>query len=339
MNARAHKGLTMVELMVAMSIGAFLIAGATQVYINCKKAYDIYQTSARLQETARYAMSLIEPDVRLANYYGFLKGGGLVAGSTPQTGSVQNALAGTSATMCGNNFSVDLATDIEGSNDNYPFACGAFNGRPVLSADTLTIRRASTVASALAAGTTGPLRVCSTRVSGQLVNNAAACIVAPIGIVADLLVHAYYVDRDSATQANMPSLHQWTLNQAVAPALVAFNDIEIVSGIEDLQVQFGIDPTGNTGVATQYVDPFGPAAMPPGAQIVAVRIWLLVMSDSIDVGYTDPTTYQYGNRSTANGTTANLSAAGAAGLAYAPADNRRRLLVSRTIMLRNSLGT
>jgi len=153
--------------MIAMAIGAFLSLGAVQVYVDCRKAFDVYQTSARLQETARYAMSVIEPDIRLANYWGYLKGGGLLAGATAQTAAANAGLGGASVVTCGNNFSVDLATFMQGSNDTYNLACAAFNNRPVLSADTLTVRRASTTPSAVAAGTAGPLRVCTTRVAGS----------------------------------------------------------------------------------------------------------------------------------------------------------------------------
>jgi len=40
------------------------------------------------------------------------------------------------------------------------------------------------------------------------------------------------------------------------------------------------------------------------AQIVSVRIWLLVRSDSPESGFTDDRTYEYGDRLTNNGTTA-----------------------------------
>ena len=333
---RNCQGLTLVELMIATALGAFLILGAVQVYTDSRKAYDVYQTSARLQETARYAMSIIEPDVRLANYWGLLKGAGLINGAADQGAltAAAGALAGAAAISCGKNFSVDLGTFVQGDNDNYGLACAAYNGRPVVSADTLTVRRAATTVSAVPAATVGPLRVCTSRISGQLVNVATGCVAAPAGQVADLIVHGYYVARDSTQAANVPALHQWSLTPTPT-----FVDNEIISGVEDLQVQFGIDPTGTTGIATQYVDAFGPALLPAGAQIMAVRIWLLVRSDVIEVGFTDNNVYQYGNRATAIGTVANLNVAGAAGRAYAPADRYRRLLVSRTIMLRNALGT
>ena len=89
--------------------------------------------------------------------------------------------------------------------------------------------------------------------------------------------------------------------------------------------------------------------MPAGAQIVAVRIWLLVRSDIAENGFTDSRIYQYGDRLQATGVTGDLNAAAGAGRAYQPSGNAdatftgpqhvRRLLVSRTIQLRNALGT
>jgi len=73
--------------------------------------------------------------------------------------------------------------------------------------------------------------------------------------------------------------------------------------------------------------------------VVAVRLWLLVRADAMETGFTDNHTYAYANRSSLNGTTHDLTSTGAAGLAYQPNDHYRRLLVSRTVMVRNVLGT
>src|SRR5437899_12878115 len=63
-------GLTLVELLVAMTIGLVLIAGATQVYVDSHAAYAVNETTARLQENARYAISVLEPDIRMSGYWG-----------------------------------------------------------------------------------------------------------------------------------------------------------------------------------------------------------------------------------------------------------------------------
>jgi type IV pilus assembly protein PilW len=291
-------------------------------------------------------LGVIEPDVRLAEYWGLYKGGYAIGNSTPQTAGV-NALGGASATRCGPNFSLDLGTPVEGRNNSYGLACNAYQNRPMLSGDTLTVRRVATAPTTVLPATVGPLRICSNRVSATIVNVAPPvnCPTAPAGAgqVADLIVNTYYIARDSegvnnTVRPNVPALRVLSLNgPSVAPD---FLDTEVVSGVEDLQVQFGIDTSGVTCTATQYIDAAPAAALPqPGfGQVVAVRIWLLVRADQPEVGFVDNTTYQYGDRSVANGTTNNLNSAAARTLAYQPNDGFRRLLVSRTIMLRNAVG-
>jgi type IV pilus assembly protein PilW len=202
----------------------------------------------------------------------------------------------------------------------------------MLASDTLTVRRASAAPSV---GTTGRLRICSTRTFASLVTNSAGCTGAPNGQVNDLVVDTFYVDRNSTHRVGLPSLRRRALGtNGLAP--VFLDPDEIIPGVEDMQVQFGIDPSGTAGSAQRYVNP---SAIPSGAQIVSVRIWLLVRAENPEVGFRDNRIYQYGDRATTTGTTANLNTAGSAGFAYAPADGFRRLLVSRTIQLRNALGT
>jgi type IV pilus assembly protein PilW len=332
-------GMTLIEVMIALTLAGLMIAGAVQVYANSSKSYAVHETAARLEENARYVFSVLEPDIRMASYWGYMKGSIGITGAAAQTAGAASALAGAAATACGNNYGVDLTTTLEGSNNAYALGCQAYNNRPMPSADTLTVRRASFLPTTVAAGTGGPLRICSTRLTAALVNNVTGagtttCPAAPTGQVNDLVVHAYYVDQDSTTTRGLPTLFRKSVN-----ATPTFVDEEILPGVEDIQVQFGIDPTGTTGFATQYVNPLAAAGLPAAAQIVAVRIWVLLRSDQIETGFVDNLTYQYADRSTANGTTASLTAAGAATKAYAPGDNYRRLLVSRTVMIRNSLGT
>ncbi len=329
---RNAQGVSLIELLVAITIGAILIFGATQVYVDSRKTYEINENAARLQETARFALGVLEPDIRMANYWGFVKGAGVVTGQASQS----TASAG-APTKCGNNFARDLALNIDGSNNAYrrnsiltfDNDCSAYGpSGAVGSADTLTIRRASTVP---ASSSTGRLQICSTRLIAQLVDNSSACTAAPAGQVNDLIVHAYYVSQDSIQGNGIPSLRRKTL--IAGPEI---RDDEIIPGVEDLQIQFGIDPTGNSGAAQRYVDP---DALPAGAQIVAVRLWLLVRSESREVGFTDDRIYEYADRNASNGVVDDLNDAAAGTKAYQPNDNFRRLLVSRTIYVRNALGT
>jgi type IV pilus assembly protein PilW len=354
--SRRQRGVSLIELMVAMTIGSVLIYGATQVYVNSHNAYGANETVSRMQETARYAMSVIEPDVRMSNFWGLLKGAGALGGQAAQTSAAAAVAPGAAANICGTNFAVDLSTNLQGDNNVYVLSgtlqagCNslididsgvAWTTTPVTTADTLTVRRASVFTNA--APTAGVLELCTTRISGQLQSDTSACSAPPVGQLNNLIVDAYYIDRNSAQLAGLPALRRKTLSSG---GVLKFADQEIIAGIEDMQIQFGIDPTGNTGVATRYVNP---DAVPATAQIVAVRIWLLVRADTAEQSFTDDHIYEYGDRLQATGVTGDLNNAGGAGMAYQPSLNpdatltgprhARRLLISRTIMVRNALGT
>lgn len=362
-------GLSLIEMMVAMTIGAVLIFGAAQVYVNSKGAYSVNESVARLQETARYAMSVIEPDVRMSNYWGLLKGAAVIGGQLPQGAAIPAAVAaGGPANICGRNFATDVSTNLQGDNNAYTLSATKQAGcdslqdlstgaiwttTPVTTADTLTVRRASVFDSA--PGPPGVLQVCTSRIAGRLMSDglAASCPAAVAGQadalatakLENLIVDTYYIDRNSQQQANLPSLRRKTVT--AVGGVTQFRDQEIIAGVEDMQVQFGIDPIGNTGVATRYVNPDG---VPAGAQIVAVRVWLLIRGDAPENNFLDNRIYQYGDRLQATGVTGDLNAAASAGKGYQPSLSAdvsyatgparvRRLLISRTIQVRNALGT
>ncbi len=353
-----QRGVSLIELMVAMTIGSVLIFGATQVYVNSRNAYGANEGVSRMQESARYAMSVIEPDVRMSNFWGLLKGAGAVTGQALQTSAAAAVAPGAAANICGTNFAVDLSTNLQGDNNSYVLSptrqAGCNNlfdldlnsgatwpTNAVTTADTLTIRRASIFTNAVP--TAAVLEVCTNRISGKLQSDVSACTAAPVGQLSNLIVDTYYVDRNSSQLAGLPALRRKTLS---AGGVLQFVDQEIMAGIEDMQIQFGIDPTGNTGIATRYVNP---DAVPATAQIIAVRIWLLVRADTAEQGFTDTRIYEYGDRLQATGVTGDLNSAAGAGMAYQPSQNpdatlagprhARRLLISRTIMVRNALGT
>jgi type IV pilus assembly protein PilW len=344
-----QRGLSLIELLVAMTISAVLIFGATQVYVDSRSTYATNEEIARLQETARYAMSAMEADVRMANYWGLTKYAYAISPKQTQT----TAASALETQICGTNFAVDLEMTLQADNGTAGYtlgpartgACNAFNNRPQAS-DTLTVRRAS--AFTTTATVAGVLRICSNfNGIGQLQSDTLPCSTSGQGN--DLSVNAYYIDRDSDQAANVPSLRRKGLQ-----ASNTFADIEVVAGVEDMQVQFGIDPTGGTGDATHvggtaqyYVDPMTLAnwnALLATAQVVSVRIWLLIRADAPEIGFVDGQTYVYGDRGGVVGTTANLASTADAAKAFQPSLNPalsgfRRLLVSRTIQLRNAIGT
>ena len=60
-------------------------------------------------------------------------------------------------------------------------------------------------------------------------------------------------------------------------------DDEVMSGVEDFQVQFGVDTDGNgaaDGAVNMYVDPDNPVLAQPGMRVRSVRVWMLVRNES-----------------------------------------------------------
>src|SRR6266481_22540 len=359
-------GVTLVELLVAMTIGLVLIIGATQVYVDSHTAYAVNETTARLQENARYALSVLEPDIRMSGYWGLTNVSDRITGEAQPT-DAQSALGGPAASTCGVNFPLLLGFPVQGTNDSYTATCAAGdiavpgNSAAMPNADTITVRRASAV-TVLATSANGPLRICSTRTSGLLVTDISGSFCQdPNAQINNLIVNLYYTDQ-SSSQVGVPSLRRKALNgpaACTAPVSAApcFQDTEIVPGVEDLQVQYGVDLTAGIGAtggaASEYLNTGATltnllTSVTAPAQIVSVRIWLLVRSDAPESGFTDDRIYEYGDRLVQNGTTGDLTRVADNTKAYRPslsADNSftgvkhyRHLLVSKTIQIRNALG-
>jgi type IV pilus assembly protein PilW len=297
------------------------------VYVQSRKTYAINEAVARLQENARYALGMIEPDIRLANHWGMTSDPLLIAGTV---GNAPIAVP-VSAATCGATFPIDLRRAVDGDNNlntaSWPLACDPQSAVRDAT-DLLIIRRAETQTAAASANR---LQVFTTRSGGaSRVFNADAPpapitndpLYGPNAEVRNLVARAYYVDQDSVGRPGLPALRRFDLG--AGPSIIPE---EIMPGVEDLQVQFGLDPGTDsngdgiadfyTGVTTRYVNPDSPLLNT--ALVTAVRVWLLVRAETPEVGYTDTRLYNYGDV-----------------VDYQPNDGFRRLLVSRTIQVRNT---
>lgn len=67
---RRQLGLTLVELLVAMLIGVFLIGGISQIFIATKQSNGVLVAETELQENARFAFSVITGIVQQAGNFG-----------------------------------------------------------------------------------------------------------------------------------------------------------------------------------------------------------------------------------------------------------------------------
>lgn len=69
----APRGFSIVELMVAITLGLLLIAGVLQIFLGNRQAQRMEQSVSRIAESGRIAMDLVSQDLRLAGFYGCAK--------------------------------------------------------------------------------------------------------------------------------------------------------------------------------------------------------------------------------------------------------------------------
>jgi prepilin-type N-terminal cleavage/methylation domain-containing protein len=334
MNAHKQYGMTLIELMVALAIGAFLMIGAITVFMQSRTTFRVTESVARMQENARFALEVLEPEIRMAQYWGL----------TTTTSLVRDRAAPTAAPSalgnhtCGNNWTINLDEPIDGSNNSYGFGCAGT--APVeTNADTLVVRRVSEDPETLPLVGNNTMRIQSVRPPAE--SQIFRGTVIPGGFNAAtsqtfrLFVNGYYVSRTSSASvgaALVPSLRVFSLQATGGMA-----NQEIIAGVEDLQVQLGIDtdppemdapPDADNlerGVVDRWlnigdpmVDP-ADAAFNPDAVVLAVRIWVRVRAERPENGFTDTTNYVYADQ--------NVGPFN---------DGFRRLVVSKTIYLRNA---
>lgn len=67
---KKQQGFTIVELMVAATLGLLVLAGAITMFISNKRVYSEQDEMGRLQENARFALDMLVRDIRMAGYAG-----------------------------------------------------------------------------------------------------------------------------------------------------------------------------------------------------------------------------------------------------------------------------
>ncbi|MEM7018845.1 MAG: PilW family protein [Pseudomonadota bacterium] len=70
MNKKYSRGVTLVEILVAMVIGLTLMGGVTLIMISSQRTYTVQGDMARLQENSRFALDFLTRDLRSVGYFG-----------------------------------------------------------------------------------------------------------------------------------------------------------------------------------------------------------------------------------------------------------------------------
>ena len=335
-DSSAQRGLTLIEIMIALVISSVLIAGAGKIFISSKRNVAAQLNLQQIQENARYALDLISRDLRRAGYFGGLN-------------SI-TAIEGTSAPLepngkCppGNAWGRMLARPLFGLNDsNAKYAC--IPDREYLRGDIVVTRYAHPVAVTGALSdkrlylrsnsSTGALFIGSKSDENQITEPSS---------VQKIISHAYYI-RASTTLcpdgSNPPALWREALASNGHPAAE-----ELVTGVEQLQLQYGVadfnadDDMHSDAISYRYLDAdhvtesewdasFDTASewrewveltsnSAVHSAVLLARVWLLVRTACSEAAVINRRIYAMGSHH------------------YAVDDHFRRQLYSTTVQLRN----
>lgn len=311
------RGFNLPELMVALTLGLFLVAAFLIVLQRCRAGFAANESLARLHDAARHALSVLVPDIEHAGFFGSTR---------PVTVRLVGSLpAGVHA--CGSDFALLLSVPAQGSDNAFRPGEGARDCAPTASADgaraasdTLTLRHAS---QNTAAPRAGRLQVYSRSLAsaGPLLLFGDGRVPGPVDpdhVVRDLEVRTYYVANSSVDRPGWPALRVKSLTESRGAA--QFRDEELLPGVEDLQVEIGVAISAADGAwRVHFVAPDSPRVRE--GTVVAVRLWLRILADVTEPGFNDGRSLTYANVSF---TPSRVEA------------RQRRMLIERTVALRNA---
>lgn len=350
------RGFSMVELMVALTIGLIILAAVSSLFVSSKQTYTTQDSLARLQENARFAMQFLISDLRLAGHFGCLDdidpGPPLTTnpdGST-ETSNLKITLTGGTA------FATNAFIPVEGAENatgTWLPSGAALPAGLKTGTDALTVRLADNSAAANVAP--GMLNGSADLVVNNIpphpfvINNiivvsdcATADIMQITGITGNVLQHTAGVGvPGNATQklskAYAPPARVFRLatrsyyiaNGASGQPALFRSGAELVEGIENLQVLYGeytVNPP-NPNKAQWVPSIYRKAtAVSDWTKVVSVRIGILARTLNDKNTDIDATSYDVDGDGSIDFTPPS-----------SPPDRYRRRAFQATVQLRNML--
>lgn len=343
-----NRGFSLVELMVAITLGLIILSAVSMLFVSSKKTYTSQDRQARLQENSRFAMHFIVKDLRLAGYYGCVD----VINADTVNVTLNNPTS----------FTANAQIPLEGLNNAtgtwYPSGDTTLPTGILPGTDAVTVRSADTSStnyidtempnssavlkvnsiSSLSAGDIIMVSDCSSADIMQITNlnttdphivHNAGGSTSP-GNSTQKLSKAYSPSTDGqGTRVMKFTTKQYYLATGADgnPALFrrdnAAPGVELVSGVESMQILYGKDTDGDK--APNIYLPAGDANLQSTADwssVVSVRIGILARTVSDKDTDVDTASYDI------DGTGANNWTA--------PGDHHKRRVFQAVVHLRNS---
>jgi type IV pilus assembly protein PilW len=299
--------------MVALAIASLLLGALSIMFVNTSIARTELDKSSRQIESGRYAMQVLVDEVRHAGYYGALSNAPALPGSVT---ALPDPCSSTTATVQNS-----LAIPLQGYTDGSGLSC--LNAAAGYKANTavLVVRRADTTV-ANATATTGYFNiqvsgcpgdaaryVLNTDTSGVFTlhsNGLPGCTpitTAPVAKIAPYYQRIYYISTCSGTDCSAAGADSIpTLKRIDIQPAGASTPQPIVDGIENFQIDYGIDTTAAPGdgspdvyTNTPVTHPATtPASLAEWQNVMAIRIHLLARNLDTTNSFTDTKTYVLG---------------------------------------------
>lgn len=316
---RQH-GLSLVELMIAMTLGLLIVGGMGALFVQNKGSYTQDEQVARMQEDARYALNSIVDDIELIGFWSDIFTPGSINAHADLTSAGTSAGCGGTTAWIYNPVQAAVVFDHTAAGINTVFNCIA-NADHQANSDAIGINRVEGAAIDATAAAGGALDAQTV----YLKSNGANGILLTPGM-SDATVSGtlnywqykpkiYYV-RNYAESAGdgIPTLCVYQLSEDLATPTM--QETCIARGVESLQIEYGVD-TDTDGVANIYTST--PTTNWLQNRLVSVRVHLLMRSQQPVAGYTNTKTYSLGNLDN-----------------YTPKDAFYRRVYTTTILVRNT---
>jgi Tfp pilus assembly protein PilW len=322
MRNRTHKsqaGVTLVELMIAMLLSLMLGGAVITVFVNNSHSFKQDDNVLRMQDDARFALRELAMEISMAGNYSELHVPATVIPDATLAIGVDCGPAGEAnwmfqATQAITNESLSITAIDNATNAQVAASHSCFAAGEVLEGtDVISIKR---VAGAEAAATIAGNVYLRTNGTVGLLYQAPmpatpTVVVTPPMDDWEYRPSIFYVRSFANTPGDgLPTLCRKVL-RGVNPDMTTEC---IATGIENLQVEYGIDTTED-GNPNMYLSSPTLADM---QNVVSARIFLLARTSEIDTRYTNQKTFSVSNAP-----------------AYTPADSFHRRMFSTTVSIQN----
>jgi type IV pilus assembly protein PilW len=303
--------MSLVELMISMAIGLMLLAGVTTLISHQSHSSSELDKTSRQIENGRYAAQVVREDVELAGYFGELfKLGTPAVLSDPCEITAAALDAAVSLPVQGYDSPATVPA---------PLSACLTDANHVTGTDILVVRRTDTatipVASAIAGQSYMQTGLNVSKAFDKIVGTGSDTSVftltkrdGSISPLRNYVVHIYYVSPcnipasgatcSSSSDSGKPIPTLKRLELTVTGGAAAFTVTPLVEGIENFQIDYGID-TDADGAPDYYTTgtySTGTTPMTAGdwANVMTVRANILARNTDISGGHKDTKTYNLG---------------------------------------------